>query len=105
MRPHPWHGHLPNSVHPAVRQTKGRAWWRTERAGKGTAFQAYKALYEYGLVNDNLLPLTRKPELRFTEETNLPSVVDCSEQYDPYVDFTRMVLGPASPDGLYDMRS
>lgn len=78
---------LPNSVHPAVRHTQGKAWWQTERAArKETAFQAYKALYEYGLVNDNLLPLTRKPELRFAEESDIPAIVDGSEQYDPYVD-------------------
>lgn len=32
---------LPNSVHPTVRRTNGKAWWRTERAArKETAFQA-----------------------------------------------------------------
>ena len=86
---------LPTSVHPAVRRTSGKAWWRTERAAtKETAFQAYKALYEYGLVNDNLLPLTKKPELRFTEATKLPSIVDCSEQYDPYVDLAHAWQSP-----------
>lgn len=78
---------LPNSVHPAVRRTQGKSWWQTERAArKETAFQAYKALYEYGLVNANLLPLTRKTELRFAEESDIPAIVDGSEQYDPYVD-------------------
>jgi dsRNA-specific ribonuclease len=78
---------LPNSVHPAVRRIQGKSCWRTERAArKETAFQAYKALYEYGLVNDNLLPLTRKPELRFAEETDVPAIVDGSAQYDPYVE-------------------
>ncbi|KAJ5152605.1 Dicer-like protein 2 [Penicillium canariense] len=77
---------LPNSVHPAVRQTQGKAWWRTENAArKEAAFQTYKALWEYGLVNDNLLPLTRKPELRFTEDMALPALLECSEQYDPYI--------------------
>ncbi|KAJ5773733.1 hypothetical protein N7457_008629 [Penicillium paradoxum] len=81
---------LPNSVHPTVRQTTGKSWWRTERAArKETAFQAYKALYAYGLVNDNMLPLTRKPELRFSEQENLPSIVEAAEQYDPYVDLAQ----------------
>ncbi|KAJ5151592.1 hypothetical protein N7492_009887 [Penicillium capsulatum] len=81
---------LPNSVHPAVRRTQGEKWWRTERAArKEAAFQAYKSLWEYGLVNDNLLPLTRKPELRFTEDKQLPALVDCSEQYDPYVNLSQ----------------
>ncbi|KAG0159677.1 hypothetical protein PDIDSM_7200 [Penicillium digitatum] len=81
---------LPNSVHPTVRRTNGKAWWRTERAArKETAFQAYKALHSYGLVNDNLLPLTRKPELRFSDQTTLPSIVQAAEQYDPYVDLAQ----------------
>ncbi|KAI3140437.1 hypothetical protein CBS147326_2138 [Penicillium roqueforti] len=81
---------LPNSVHPTVRRTTGKAWWRTERAArKETAFQAYKALYSYGLVNDNLLPLTRKPELRFSEQMTLPSIVQAAEQYDPYVELAQ----------------
>lgn len=86
---------LPNSVHPAVRQAKGKGWWRTERAArKDTAFQAYKALYDYGLLNDNLLPLTRKPELRFTGESAIPSIVECSEQYDPYVELAHAWSSP-----------
>lgn len=86
---------LPNSVHPAVRETRGKRWWRTEQAArKETAFEAYKALYDYGLVNNNLLPLTRKPELRFTEEIELPAVVECSEQYDPYIDLAQAWSSP-----------
>ncbi|KAJ5188990.1 hypothetical protein N7491_005312 [Penicillium cf. griseofulvum] len=81
---------LPNSVHPTVRRTTGRSWWRTERAArKDTAFQAYKALHSYGLVNDNLLPLTRKPELRFTEQATLPSIIQAAEQYDPFVELAQ----------------
>ncbi|CAG7966166.1 unnamed protein product [Penicillium olsonii] len=81
---------LPNSVHPSVRRTRSEAAWRTERAArKEAAFQAYKSLYAYGLVNDNLLPLTRKPELRFTEGAAIPSIVDGMEQYDPYIDLAR----------------
>ncbi|KAJ5943764.1 hypothetical protein N7516_003932 [Penicillium verrucosum] len=81
---------LPNSVHPTVRRANGKYWWRTERAArKETAFQAYKALYSYGLINDNLLPLTRKPELRFSDQTTLPSILQVAEQYDPYVDLAQ----------------
>jgi dsRNA-specific ribonuclease len=78
---------LPSSVHPTVRQAQGKKWWRTERAArKEAAFHAYRALHEYGLVNDNFLPLTRKMELRFTNQETLPSVVEALEQYDPFVD-------------------
>jgi dsRNA-specific ribonuclease len=81
---------LPNSVHPSVRQARSKGMWRTERAArKDSSFQAYKALYAYGLVNDNLLPLSRKPELRFTEQENLPAIVDGLEQYDPYLDLAQ----------------
>jgi dsRNA-specific ribonuclease len=81
---------LPNSVHPSVRQARSKAMWRTERAArKDSAFQAYKALHAFGLVNDNLLPLARKPELRFTEQEIIPSIVEGMTQYDPYLDLTQ----------------
>lgn len=80
---------LPNSVHPAVRRAQGKRWWRTEKAaGKDAAFQAYKALWEYGLVNDNLLPLTRKPELRLAEDMAMPAILECSAQYDPFMEMS-----------------
>lgn len=86
---------LPASVAPAVRRAQGQRWWRTERASKReTAFQAYKALHMYGLVNDNLLPLTRKSGLRFTEELNLPSIIECSEQYDPFLELAHAWASP-----------
>lgn len=87
---------LPTCVHPSVRRTEGRKWWRTERAArKEAAFEAYKALYELGLVNDNLLPLTRKPELHSDEKIkDLPSVVDVSQQYDPWVDWAHSWSSP-----------
>lgn len=91
---------LPNSVHPDVRRAEGQKWWQTEHAArKEAAFQAYKALWEHGLLNDNLLPLTKKPELELNTETvdkpkevntkdssGNKAVVECSEQYDPFVE-------------------
>jgi len=86
---------LPNSVHPAVRRSQGKKWWRTERAArKETAFQAYKALYEYGLVNDNLLPLSCKPGLRFPDEKDIKAIVHASGQYDPYVELAHAWSSP-----------
>ena len=86
---------LPNSVHPAVRRSQGKGWWLTERAArKDAAFQAYKELWKYGLVNDNLLPLTRKPELRFTEDEPMPAILKCSEQWDPYVGLAQAWSSP-----------
>ncbi|RHZ69809.1 Dicer-like protein 2 [Aspergillus turcosus] len=79
---------LPSCVHPKVRRTEGRIWWRTERAAmKETAFQAYKALYEFGLVNDHLLPLTKKPELKSHDLGAMPSILETSEQYDPWIEW------------------
>lgn len=87
---------LPTCVHPSVRRTQGKRWWRTERAArKEAAFEAYKALYEISLVNDNLLPLTRKPELHSDKKVkHLPAIVDVSEQYDPWVDWAHSWSSP-----------
>ncbi|KAL3463565.1 hypothetical protein BJX64DRAFT_276446 [Aspergillus heterothallicus] len=79
---------LPTCVHPDVRRTEGRSWWLTERAArKEAAFQAYKALYEAGLVNDNLLPLTKSREFTQKDLALLPAIKEVSEQYDPWVDW------------------
>ncbi|GFF63212.1 RNA helicase/RNAse III, putative [Aspergillus lentulus] len=79
---------LPSCVHPKVRRTEGRRWWHTERAAmKETAFQAYKALYEFRLVNDNLLPLTKKPELKSHDLGAMPSILETSGQYDPWIEW------------------
>lgn len=79
---------LPTCVHPRVRHTSGERWWQTENAAmKEAAFQAYKALYHFGLVNDNLLPLTDKKELGLGDQPGMPSMIDGQEQYDPWVDW------------------
>ncbi|KAJ6025012.1 hypothetical protein N7540_005809 [Penicillium herquei] len=85
---------LPNSVDPAVRRAEGKKWWNTERAArKEAAFQAYKALLEHGLVNDNLLPL-------LTDEQQISSspvkkkdhggvIENLQGQYDPFGDIAK----------------
>lgn len=51
---------LPNCLDPTVRRASGREYWLSERqAKKDAAFEAYVALYNAGLVNDNLLPEPR----------------------------------------------
>lgn len=86
---------LPSSVHPEVRSVRGKRGWRTKRAAmKDAAFEAYKALYEFGLVNDNLLPLASKPELKFGELPELPSLIEVSEQYDPWVELAHSWSSP-----------
>ncbi|PYI00762.1 ATP-dependent helicase dcl2-1 [Aspergillus sclerotiicarbonarius CBS 121057] len=79
---------LPSCVHPAVRRTQGQRWWQTERAArKEAAFQAYKGLYEFGLLSDHLLPFKRNIELKASHPSNLPALIEVSEQYDPWVDW------------------
>lgn len=49
---------LPNCLSAHVRHAASQRKWQTERvAKKDAAFQAYSALYEAALLNDNLLPL------------------------------------------------
>ena len=106
---------LPNSVHPDVRRAEGQRWWQTEHAArKEAAFQAYKALWEHGLLNDNLLPLTKKPELELSAETTkgpkevntkdskgIGAAVECAEQYDPFVDLAEAWSSAGNPVDLY----
>ncbi|KAF7586490.1 Dicer-like protein 2 [Aspergillus hancockii] len=92
---------LPNCVHPKVRRIEGRRFWQTERAAiKDAALRAYRALYEFGLLNDHLLPLTETTELRPHSFAALPSVVEASEQYDPWLDWA---YSWSSPD-FHEMR-
>jgi dsRNA-specific ribonuclease len=58
---------LPNGLDPKVRRASGLEHWLSERqAKKDAAFEAYVALYNEGLVNDNLLP---EPRHRYEAET------------------------------------
>ncbi|KAK3397406.1 P-loop containing nucleoside triphosphate hydrolase protein [Sordaria brevicollis] len=50
--------HLPGSISAGLRRHESLWTWTTEKfAIRDASFQAYKALYEAGLVNDHLLPL------------------------------------------------
>ena len=81
---------LPNGVSTSVRCTSGRQWWQTERAArKEAAFQAYVALYEAGLVNDNLLPLNREGTVVRDAREELPPMMEVSEQLNPWVSLAK----------------
>jgi dsRNA-specific ribonuclease len=81
---------LPNSVSSSVRQRSGLGWWRTERAArKDAAFQAYKSLYEAGLLNDNLLPLT-KDVLISEDAEKRPSTINVPTQISPWIDLAEL---------------
>ncbi|KAF5630542.1 Dicer 2 [Fusarium sp. NRRL 52700] len=62
---------LPAGLPLNLRQFTSACGWKTERnAMKDAAFQAYVALYEAGLVTDNLVPLNAKSE-KVEEKTDL----------------------------------
>lgn len=77
---------LPNSVDVSVRSACSKFPWITEKmARKDAAFEAYKALYNAGLVNDNLLPLGHVDEVKeeaYGAVEKRPSVIKVSDQID-----------------------
>ena len=79
---------LPISVDASVRSACSRSSWISEKmARKDAAFEAYKALYHAGLVNDNLLPLGHVDEgieVAYSAVEKRPSTVKVSEQVDPW---------------------
>ncbi|CAN9153372.1 unnamed protein product [Alternaria alternata] len=79
---------LPLSVDPKVRKTKSLETWRTERmAQKDAAFEAYKALYSHGLVNENLLPVQDEEDdaAQYQIRDDRPSVVPVAPTLDPWL--------------------
>ncbi|KAL1792740.1 hypothetical protein ACET3X_009247 [Alternaria dauci] len=78
---------LPLSVDPKVRKAKSLETWRTERmAQKDAAFEAYKALYLHGLVNENLLPIQDEEDdaAQYQTRDDRPSLVPVSPTLDPW---------------------
>ncbi|KEF57436.1 uncharacterized protein A1O9_05353 [Exophiala aquamarina CBS 119918] len=96
--------HLPNTLGPALRVFQSKFAWRTERMAKrDAAFQAYKFLYESGLVTDNLIPadLSEKDCLLQHEDRNIEkrdSVYSIPPQYDPWPEVTELL---ATNETLY----
>jgi hypothetical protein len=74
---------LPLSLPSHLRRIRGSRTWRSEKnASKDAAFQAYKALYEEGLVNENLLSL-RTSDLAGPIETRAGKA-QVRVQYNPW---------------------
>lgn len=74
---------LPNSLSVDLRRTESvSTWYSQKRACKDAAFQAYKKLYEAGLVNENLLPF-RAEELAKGPDLRLPEI-EVSEVWNPW---------------------
>jgi hypothetical protein len=75
--------HLPISLPPELRAAESsRPWLSEKNACKDAAFQAYKALYRAGLVNQNLLPM-RDSDL-FKDIETRPGMATVREQMSPW---------------------
>lgn len=77
---------LPTSVDVSVRSACSKSLWITEKmARKDAAFEAYKALYHAGLVNDNLLPFVyvdAAVDEAYSDVEKRPSIVKVSDLID-----------------------
>jgi dsRNA-specific ribonuclease len=89
---------LPNCLDPTVRRASGLEYWPSERqAKKDAAFQAYVALYNAGLVNDNLLPEPRhgyesqaaQDQERAAQDRQRPSLI-LSPGMNPWADLANL---------------
>ncbi|KAM7206299.1 hypothetical protein V8F33_000585 [Rhypophila sp. PSN 637] len=75
--------HLPASLDPSLRKFESLNVWTSERnAAMDAAFQAYKALYNAGLISQNLLPLSEKDI--FGEIDHRTGFSKVGEQFDPW---------------------
>ncbi|KAK5045628.1 hypothetical protein LTR84_008997 [Exophiala bonariae] len=88
--------HLPSTLDPALRVFQSNSAWRTERmARRDAAFQAYKSLYNAGLVTDYLIPPDIPREDALQEEDpsieTRDGVYAVSAQYDPWTSVMEMV--------------
>ncbi|KAI9770812.1 MAG: Dicer-like protein 2 [Geoglossum simile] len=84
---------LPSCVDSSVRRRAGICEWQTERmAKKDAAFELYIALHKAGLVNDNLLPLTKEAANKFAVETR-PSMVSVPRRLNPWIPLANEWLG------------
>ncbi|XPS72365.1 Dicer-like protein 2 [Ascochyta lentis] len=85
---------LPISVDSAVRTARSSESWRTEKmAKKDAAFEAYKALYLAGLVNDHLLPVQQEADdmaAEFQVPDHTPSMVPTSSTLDPWLSIAQV---------------
>ncbi|KAK0747633.1 hypothetical protein B0T21DRAFT_379640 [Apiosordaria backusii] len=79
---------LPVSLSPSLRRAQSLRPWPSEAfACKDAAFQAYKQLYEAGLVNQNMLPLRETPAVEDVETREGLTIVDV--QYNPWPDVAK----------------
>ncbi|TGZ78436.1 P-loop containing nucleoside triphosphate hydrolase protein [Ascodesmis nigricans] len=76
---------LPNTVDIKVRHANSIQLWRTEKwAKQDAAFEAFKALYEHKLVNDNLMPLHKYFNVQEDMIFKRPPKMAVPERLDPW---------------------
>lgn len=83
---------LPFFVHPDIRTShSSQPWHREDTAIKDAAFQSYVRLHKEGLVNDNLLPMTRDYGPGIGEHVDQPSLVKVANQFDSWLRMSEML--------------
>lgn len=89
--------HLPSTLDSALRLFRSKSTWRTERmARRDAAFQAYKSLYNAGLVTDHLIPpdIPKEGVNRDDEDRSIETrdgVYTVLPQYDPWTSVMEMM--------------
>ncbi|KAK0674582.1 putative dicer-like protein [Cercophora samala] len=79
---------LPVSLSPSLRRAESLRPWPSEAfACKDAAFQAYKKLYEAGLIDQNMLPARTTPGLAEVEKTE--GLTNVEVQYNPWPDVAK----------------
>ncbi|ETI20103.1 hypothetical protein G647_08137 [Cladophialophora carrionii CBS 160.54] len=94
--------YLPSSLPPCLRTAKSRSSWLTEkRAKQDAAFQAYRALYDAGLVTDHLLPSEVAKDQEASKEDDevekRDSLYDVQKQYNPWPNIMELWEASNSP--------
>jgi dsRNA-specific ribonuclease len=82
---------LPACLIPEVRTAKALREWRTERsAARDASFQAYTALYQAGLLNDHMLPLSHSwADEEQDDHEDMPATIEITPQLDPWKQFAQ----------------
>jgi dsRNA-specific ribonuclease len=84
---------LPSYLSPSLRTAWAKSRWLTEKLAKrDAAFQAYMALYNAGLVNDNLMPVHRRKynDEEKTMQEKQARLVQVSESWNPWLDMAHL---------------
>ncbi|KAL7624013.1 Dicer-like protein 2 [Parahypoxylon ruwenzoriense] len=90
---------LPMSLPPELRRVESSGFWYSEKnASKDAAFQAFVAIYEAGLLNDNFMPL--KDEILVGVETRA-ALTEAHQQWSPW---TRIARAWDHPAEIYQRR-